>query len=121
MSYATMPFMDLQDSSKYGVQQENTAVATSAEGGYVSTRPRHTRRPRKTFTSGFTALNEAQKTALQAFFDSCYGGSLIFNWTNPTDKTVVAVRFTTDTQLQFSYSGYGGTNLYDVSFKVQEA
>jgi phage-related protein len=112
--------MDLQDSSKYQVQQENPAIASPMEGGYVLTRPRHTRRPRKTWTSGFQALTEAQKNTLQAFFDSCHGGSVIFNWTNPTDHTVVAVRFTTDTTLQFAYSGIGGTHQYDVTFKVQE-
>jgi phage-related protein len=121
MSYTSMPYMDLQDSSKYGVEQENQALASSMEGGYVATRPRHTRRPRKTFSSGFTSLTETQKTALQAFFDSVYGGSVIFNWTNPTDGAVIAVRFTTDTKLAFTYSGAGATRRYDVSFKVQEA
>jgi phage-related protein len=121
MTTLSMPYADQQDSSKYGVSQENQALASPIEGGYVSSRPRHTRRPRKTFTSGFSWLSEDQKNTLQAFFDSVYGGSVIFNWTNPTDNTVVAVRFTTDTTLAFSYSGAGNQRRYEVSFKLQEA
>jgi phage-related protein len=121
MTTLTFPFADLQDSSKYGVSQENQALASPMEGGYVVTRPRHTRKPRKTYQSGFTNLTEDQKNTLQDFFDSVFGGSVIFNWTNPTDDTVKAVRFTTDTTLAFSYTGYGFARRYDVSFKLQEA
>jgi phage-related protein len=121
MSNPVMPLADLQVSAKFNVSQENTALATNMEGGYVATRPRHTRRPRKTWTSGFTNLTEDQKNQIQAFFDSVYGGSVIFDWTNPADGSVVAVRFTTDTTLQFSYSGAGATRRYDTTFKLQEA
>jgi len=121
MSNPVMPLADLQDSAKYNVQQENTALAPKMEGGYVATRPRHTRRPRKTWSSGFTSLTEAQKTLMQAFFDSVYGGSVIFDWTDPATGAVVAVRFTTDTVLQFTYTGAGAMRRYDTSFKLQEA
>ncbi|MFT4064270.1 hypothetical protein [Paraburkholderia sp.] len=121
MTTPLFPLADLQDSSKYQVSQENQALASSMDGGYVMTRPRHTRQPRKTYQSGFANLTESQKNTLQAFFDSVFGGSVIFNWTNPTDGTIKAVRFTTDTTLAFSYTGVGTTRLYDVTFKVQEA
>jgi phage-related protein len=116
-----MPLADLQDSAKYDVQQENPALGGKMEGGYVATRPRHTRRPRKTWTSGFTSLSQAQMTQMQDFFDSVRGGSVIFDWTNPATGAVVAVRFTTDTTMQFTYTGVGFNRRYDATFKVQEA
>lgn len=121
MTNPVFPLADLQDSSKYQVAQENQAIGSKMDGGYVITRPRHTRKPRKTYQSGFTNLTEDQKNTLQAFFETVYGGSVIFDWTNPTDNTVKAVRFTTDTTMQFAYTGVGMTRFYDVSFKLEEA
>jgi hypothetical protein len=116
-----MPFGDLQDSSKYGVSQENPTLGTKMDGGYVGTRPRHTRRPRKTWNSGFTSFTQTQKDQLQAFFDAMHGGSVIFDWLEPAAGVVVAVRFTTDTTLAFTYTGAGFMRLYDTTFKVEEA
>lgn len=119
--YAAAPLPDLQDSAQHAVEQENPALATKMDGGYVVTRPRHTRRPRRTWTSGYTDANDAQKQAAQAFFDQVHGGSNMFYWWNPADKAWVLVRFTTDTVLSWKYSGTGGTNMWSTTFKVQEA
>ncbi|CAG9228893.1 hypothetical protein [Burkholderia vietnamiensis] len=119
-TYATMPFCDQQDSSKFQQKKENPALASKMDGGYVVTRPRHTRPPRRTFTTGFTSVDEATKEAFDAFFDSVHGGSVIFIFIHPTTKEQVPVRFTTDTELNWKYSGAGTNFRWDVDFKLEE-
>jgi phage-related protein len=118
--YAAMPLPDLQDSAQHAVQRENPVLASKMDGGYVVTRPRHTRRPRRTFSSGYTSFTDDQKKQVSDFFDQMHGGSDMFYWWNPADASWLLVRFTTDTTLAWKYSGAGGTHLWDVIFKVEE-
>jgi hypothetical protein len=121
MSFPTMPYSAEIDSSKFSPEKENPAMASKMDGGYVVTRPRHTRRPRRTFSCGFTDMNGARQVAFDAFYDSVAGGSAIFNFVHPITAEVIPVRFTTDTTLPWTYSGAGLTQLWSVAFKVQEA
>ncbi|MFP3609174.1 hypothetical protein SB778_03555 [Paraburkholderia sp. SIMBA_050] len=121
MTYTTMPFCDLLDSSKFQPEKENPALASKMDGGYVVTRPRHTRRPRRTFTLGFTDFSDAQRAAVDQHFDDMHGGSSIFYFVHPVSKETILARYTTDTTLQWTYSGSGHTPLWSVTFKVQEA
>jgi hypothetical protein len=119
--FATMPSNDMLDSTKFQTQKENPALASKMDGGYVVTRPRTTRRPRRTFTVGFTSLVDVKKVEFDVFFDSMFGGSNIFTWIHSTTKEVIPVRFTTDTTLQWQFTGVGTYSMWDVTFKLEEA
>lgn len=108
-----------EDSSQYAVEQEDPALKSDLEGGYVVSRARHTRQPRKTFTSGFRAISNADRITLQGFYDTVRGGSVIFDWIDPVDQIVYQVRFAD--KLQWKYVGIGDTKLWDVQYRVQQA
>ena len=110
-----------QDSKFYTVTQENPALSTKIEGGYVVSRPKHTRKPRKTFTTGFTGLSTNDRATLQAFYDTVRGGSMVFDWQDPITLNVYQVRFQGEDGLQFKYVGMGNQRLWDVSFSLQQA
>jgi len=114
-----------QDSSLYSVELEDVSAATPMEGGYVVSRAKHTRAPRKTFTSGFTDITEADKALLDAFWTTVRGGSVIFDWIDPASANggapvTYSVRFLGG-PLKFDYRGHGPTKRYDVRFTVQQA
>jgi len=114
----TFPLADRQDAKYYQVEQEDPAMRTEMEGGYVYSRPRFTRTPRKTFTTGFTNLSNDEKNTLEAFWNTVKGGSEIFQWTDPVENVVVEVRFTAP--IQFNYAGYEGNHRWDCSSIVLE-
>lgn len=114
-----------QDSKLYTMTPEDPAIISEMEGGYVVSRPRHTRKPRRTFTTGYTEIREADKVLLENFYDTVRGGSLIFDWTDPqsvmnggTAKTY-QVRF--QGEVKFVYRGIGKTKVWDVQFTLQQA
>jgi len=102
-----LPLQDKQDSSKLTSEQEDVAERIDVEGGYTITRPKHSRNPRRTFTTGFTELTDAQKGELEAFYQTMKGGSIAFEWTHPTTGVIYSVRF--KESLKFSYVGHGET------------
>jgi hypothetical protein len=109
-----------QDSKYYGVDHEDVALRTKVDGGYVVSRAKHTRRPRRTFSTGFTSIGEAQRQTLVDFYEAVKGGSVIFDWTDPITGDTIAVRFA-EGGLPFKYVGMGPTKLWDVQFKLEEA
>jgi len=109
-----------QDSKFYSVEQEDVSMQSKMDGGYVVSRAKTTRAPRRSFTSGFTNLSNADRGALQAFYDTVKGGSVIFAWTDPIDKAVFQVRFM-DKKLNFKYTGIGTAQRWDVQFSLQQA
>lgn len=108
------------DSKLHDIKLENQASRSEMEGGYVVSRPRHTRQPRKTWNGGFTEINEASRLVLEDFWNDVKGGSLIFDWTNPQDGITYQVRFTGEGML-FKYRGYGTTYRWDVTYTVEQA
>jgi hypothetical protein len=108
-----------QDSSQFSIKIEDVALKSEIEGGYVVTRARHTRTPRKTFSTAYKSISDADRTTLLSFYNTVAGGSVIFDWTDPVDKITYQVRFTSD--LDFKYAGRGTTKLWDVSFQIQQA
>jgi len=65
-------------------------VRSRSEGGYLKTRPRCTRVPKK-----WRAVYEmvaADKTTLTTFENTVMVGSDVFTWTNPDDGVVYSVR-----------------------------
>lgn len=82
------------DSSTWNEVDEDPALKQEMEGGYMISRRKHTRTPRPTFTFSYTNLNDADKIAIQNFWkNTVFGGSVIFDWTNPRTSVVYAVRF----------------------------
>jgi len=108
----------IQDSKYLTIEYEDKAVKGEVEGGYTHTRPRHTRRPRRKFTTGFTEITQAEFNLLEAFYDQV-GTYTKFDWTNPATGEVFVVRF--DKQLKAKYEGMGPTRLYTLtSIELQE-
>lgn len=101
-----------EDSAYFSQELEDNTIRSETEGGYEFTRPRSTRAPRSSFTTGFTHITQADKAILEAFYKDKRAGASIFTWTNPTNGEELDVRFSGP--LQFKYVGMGGTHLWDV-------
>ena len=108
-----------QDSTQFTITPEDVAIKSEMEGGYVVSRARHTRTPRKTFGTGYKSISDADRQTLLAFYAQVGGGAVIFDWTDPVDKLTWQVRF--DGEMAFRYVGIGTTKLWDVSFRLQQA
>lgn len=108
----------IQDSKFHNVSHEDPAMRSKMEGGYVMSRARFTRTPRRTFTTGFTDISNADKAALEAFWHTKQGGSVSMIWVDPVSSESVVVRFTKP--LNFAYTGLGGTHLWTVQFDLEE-
>lgn len=116
------PTLSIDQDSQYFRERsaENPAVAKKMEGGYVHTRPRHTRRPRRSFSTGFSFLNEADKAALQAFWNAVHGSSDAFYWTHPISKEQIYCRFAESEEFEFRYAGVGDNFRWDIELKLVE-
>lgn len=109
-----------EDSSKFALEYEDPSLQTKMDGGYVVSRAKFTRPPRRTWTSGYTSISDTDRQTLANFYQAVMGGSIIFDWTCPQDKKVYQVRFVGGS-LKFRYVGMGTTQLWDVTYQVQEA
>jgi hypothetical protein len=107
----TMPLEDRQDAKYFSVKLEDPSIKAEMEGGYVVSRPRHTRTPRRTWTTGFTDLSNAERLTLESFWNTQRGGSEIFLWKNKVDNVYYQVRFTKP--MEFKYAGFGTTYRWD--------
>lgn len=88
------------------------------EGGYVLTRARSTRRPRRTWTTGFTDLSNAQFNQFVEFFNE-HGTFKGFTYVVRTSNEVVNVRFTKTPE--FKYAGHGSNFRWDInSLQLEE-
>jgi hypothetical protein len=110
---------EAQDAKKFGLEYEDPAIKADTEGGYVYSRARFTRAPRRTWSSGYTYIADVSRLQLEAFWTTVMGGSVIFQWRNPADGSDYLVRFAEPIKL--SYVGAGTNKRWDVSFKVEEA
>lgn len=112
-----------EDSSKYGFEMEDVTIRSDMEGGYVTSRPRFTRPPRRTWKSGFTDISNADKLLLEEFYVS-KGGYQSFTYEVPVPniaggaKETVTVRFLEG--LSWEYKGFGDNPRWNVEFKVEE-
>lgn len=107
-----------EDSTKFTLELEDVGVRSEMEGGYVLTRPRHTRRPRRTWTTGFTDLSDDQKNTFEAFFNT-HGTYKVFTYEVNTSNEIVQVRFSSVPA--FDYKGFGTNFRWDVgSIKLEE-
>ncbi len=68
------------------------AIRSRSEGGYVTSRARFTRIPRR-WTVRYDWVSKVNKDTLKTFEDARRGGSDSFTWTNPENSTSYTVRF----------------------------
>jgi len=92
-NFPTVELAGLEDSKHFGVSQADPVKRAEIDGGYAVTRPRYTRLPRKTWTTGFSDLTDAQKDSFTTFWDAHMGGSDSFTYLNPADAVTYTVRF----------------------------
>lgn len=122
MPVAPSVLIEKHDSAKFS----ETAVADPAlpiktEGGYAITRPRTTRRPRRSFSLGFTDISNQDKEDIQALYDESRGGSdIITGWTHPVTGVEIQVRFKVGSIPSFKYHGFGNNHRWDVSGIILE-
>lgn len=68
-------------------------IRSRSEGGYVTTRARFTRIPRK-WTIKYDWVTKANKNTIKTFEDdTVVGGSANFDWLNPENSATYDVRF----------------------------
>lgn len=106
-----------QDSKYFAVEQEDNAIKGETDGGYVDARPRHTRKPRKTFTTGWTDLNHASYLEAITFYE-LVGTWKVFTWVDPTTGISYRVRF--EKGPKWSYAGFGIAKLWGTSVTLKE-
>lgn len=101
----------IQDSQYFETDYEDKSIKGEVDGGYLNVRPRHTRRPRRTFKTGFTEISQEHKELLESFYDEvgCY---LKFDYTDPTSGKLFTVRF--DKPFAAKYKGIGKTRLWNI-------
>ena len=102
-----------QDAKYFAEKMKDAAIRHEMDGGYTVTRARFTRAPRRTFTTGFSAISNADKSTLTVFYRQMKGGSEAFLWTHPISNEIINVRFVGD--LEAKYAGVGQTPLWDVT------
>ena len=95
----------------------DSIVEASMEGGYKQVRPRTTRKPLKTFSTGWTELVQADADLIANFFD-LVGRHAAFNYTHPITGIVHSVRF--DSGLEMQYVGVGSHFVYNISITMTE-
>lgn len=119
MPFPTLPSGYKPDSQEFVESVENPALRTELEGGYVASRPKHTRTPRKSWDIKYRGLTNADKSAIETHWNSVRGGSLIFDWVNPQSGVTWSVRY--NDAPKWEYVGMGNTQLWDCSFKLEQA
>lgn len=117
--FPILPSGAILDASKYEVSRADPAMRAEMDGGYVVTRARYTRKPRRLFKVGYTSITNADKTTLDNFYDAVSGGSLIFVWTDPSSNIVYSVRL--KSPFSFKHVGAGLTRIWDCSFELEQA
>lgn len=103
------------DASSFKESSENPVHADEMEGGYVVTRAKFTRAPRRAFMFKHADLSNAEKDSLQSFWNDRKGGAGAFNWTHPVSGQTINVRFAPDMELEFERTGYGTNHRWDSS------
>jgi len=111
--FPTVALAGLEDSKHFTEASADPAKRAEVDGGYTITRPRYTRLPRKTWTTGFTDLTEVEKNNFQAFWDLKRGGSNSFTYLNPADATEYTVRFKGLPKIK--YTGMGPLRKWDIT------
>ena len=114
---AAFPLATKQDSAKFGFEQEDVGIRSEMDGGYVLTRPRHTRAPRRTWTTGFSNLSNVEKEIFEVFVNE-HGTFKGFDYTVPVTGSLVNVRLKTIPK--YEYLGFGSNARWAINDIVLE-
>lgn len=109
----------IQDSKFFSVEQEDNAIKGETDGGYINARPRHTRRPRKTFTTGYTDIAHADYLLAIEFYNQV-GTWKVFTYVDRTTNVTYRVRF--DKPPKWTWGGVGVAKFWtSASITLKEA
>lgn len=111
--FPTVALAGLENSKYFGVAQADPAKKQEVEGGYTVSRPRYTRLPRKTWTTGFSDLTTVEKDSFATFWDTKMGGSASFTYLNPADAATYTVRFMG--QPKINYVGMAALRRWEIT------
>lgn len=106
------------DSKHYKAIPEDPSIKTEMDGGYMVSRPRHTRTPRLTFSLGWKSMLHADRNTVKAFWNTVRGSSNTFTWTDPDTNTVFTVRF--KGQISEEYVGKGNLKLWNLTMELEQ-
>lgn len=93
----------------------NPTIRSETDGGYVLTRARFTRLPRR-WNLVYRVLPVADVNTLKTFEGTVKVGSDSFLWTNPQNSTQYTVRLLEPIR----YSMHGSKNYWDVEMVLEE-
>lgn len=116
MANAVFPaaLAEIQDSKYFQIELEDKGIKGEVEGGYTHTRPRHTRKPRRTLKTGFTEITHEQKNLLMAFYDQV-GTYTKFDYADPTEDGNVVYQVRFEKPFTLKYQGIGKTKLWTIT------
>lgn len=102
------------DAASFTESYENVAAKSGdMEGGYVISRPKFTRAPRRTWTFNYVEMSDAEKKKLSDFWILVKGSSAAFDWKHPISGLTINVRFAADMKMNFKRIGFAGTNVWE--------
>jgi hypothetical protein len=93
MADNTFPTLSTYPSYPLEETREDGTIKTSYEAGYEHTRPKFSRRGRKTYGVNYNYLPTTDKDTLDTFVTTVKEGSITFTWANPQSLSTITVRF----------------------------
>lgn len=104
------PTIDWQEGKAF-----DPAIRSKTEGGYVQTRPRFTRLPKK-WEIKYKAITTTDKDLIETHENTQKAGADKFNWTNPLNSIVYEVRYLEPIKYKIAIAqGY-----WDVDFILEQ-
>lgn len=103
----------VMDAASFEQGKEDPSVQPNdTDGGYLITRPRSTRRPRRNWRFKFVEMRDRDADGLERFWDAVMGRSNAFNWTHPQTGEVINVRFG-EMKMNLRRIGFGHVNIWE--------
>lgn len=108
---ADYPTLALQFAGFSEDPKDFQTIRTEMEQGYVQTRAKVTTGPRM-YAFSHPLLTAAEVATWVTFYDSCKGGALSFNFTDPRTSSTVICRFKSKPQIiPATYATYNIVNI----------
>lgn len=109
-------FPTLSKNPEYPLKQSKNVevIKSTFEGGYVLTRPKHTR-ARGVWEVIYSLMSQADMNSLSGFIDSVSGAVNSFDWTHPQSSNVHTVRFMERPEFSNDYP-----SLWSTRFTLEE-
>jgi phage-related protein len=106
MSSYEFPSLSIYPTYPLDETREDGTISTPFEAGYVHTRPKFSRRGRKTYGVKYIYMPTTDKDTLDTFITSVREGAYTFTWVNPQSLTTVTVRFGEIPKFSYIINGY---------------